>query len=168
LHIPGKKFAIWGIVEDVCVGGCYAQTAMPLAAGSEISIVLFINNDKLWADGMVISSHSDAGIGIKFTHMDRQYRDWLEEFVRCTDPVLAASMPASLDWIKLYQTVLNETDPQKQHAQIKEAERVIKHALRSAVKEEDSDLRRSLSDALHYLKLIQAGQVIQVPVSESV
>jgi len=141
---------------------------MPLAAGSEISIVLFINNDKLWADGMVISSHSDAGIGIKFTHMDRQYRDWLEEFVRCTDPVLAASMPASLDWIKLYQTVLKETDPQKQHAQIKEAERVIKHALRSAVKEEDSDLRRSLSDALHYLKLIQAGQVTQVPASESV
>ena len=54
------------------------------------------------------------------------------------------------------------------HAQIEEAERVIKQALRRAVKEEDSDLRRSLSDALHYLKLIQAGQVIQVPVSESV
>ena len=168
LHIPGKKFAIWGIVEDICVGGCYVQTAMPLEAGSEISIVLFVNNDKLWADGMVISSHSGAGIGIKFTHMDRQYRDWLEEFVRCTDPVLAASMPASLDWVKLYQTVLKETDPQKRHAQIEEAERVIKQALRRAVKEEDSDLRRSLSDALHYLKLIQAGQVTQVPASESV
>src|SRR5438477_1385377 len=28
LHVPGKKFAIWGIVEDMCVGGCYVQTAM--------------------------------------------------------------------------------------------------------------------------------------------
>jgi hypothetical protein len=59
--------------------------------------------------------------------------------------------------VNLYRAVLNETDPQKRLAQIEDAKRVIKQALRSAVKEADSELRRSLSDALQYLKLIRSS-----------
>jgi len=45
------------------------------------------------------------------------------------------SMPANLDWIKLYRAVLKESDLQKRLAEIEEAERVIKQTLRSAVEE---------------------------------
>ena len=62
------------------------------------------------------------------------------------------SMPANLDWIKLYRAVLKESDLQKRLAEIEEAERVMKQALRSAVEEGDSDQRCSISDALHQLK----------------
>ena len=93
LHAQGKKFSIWGEVEDICAGGCYFQTPMPQEPGSELTISLFVNSEKIWADGIVISSHPGAGIGIKFTHMDRQHRNCLEEFIRCSDPVLAASTP---------------------------------------------------------------------------
>ena len=41
----------------------------------------------------------------------------------------------NLDWIKLYRAVLKESDPQKRLAQIEEAERVMKQALRIAVRE---------------------------------
>jgi hypothetical protein len=64
----------------------------------------------------------------------------------------------NLDWIKLYRAVLKESDPQKRLAQIEEAERVMKQALRSAVEEEDSDQRRSISDALHHLDTIRRGE----------
>ena len=61
----------------------------------------------------------------------------------------------NLDWIKLYRAVLKESDPQKRLAQIEEAERVVKQALRSAVEEGDSDQRHSISDALHHLEIIR-------------
>ena len=67
-------------------------------------------------------------------------------------------MPANLEWIKLYRAVLKESDPQKRLAQIEEAERVMKKALRSAVEEGDSDERRSISDALHQLEIIRRGE----------
>ena len=60
-------------------------------------------------------------------------------------------MPASLEWIKLHRAVLKESDPQKRLAQIEEAERVMKQALRSAVEEGDSDQRRSISDTPHQI-----------------
>ena len=63
-------------------------------------------------------------------------------------------MPANLD-CKLYRAVLKESDLQKRLAEIEEAERVMKQALRSAVEEGDSDQRRSISDALHQLEIIR-------------
>jgi len=67
-------------------------------------------------------------------------------------------MPANLDWIKLYRAVLKESDLQKRLAEIEEAERVMKQALRSAVEEGDSDQRSSISDALHQLEIIRRGE----------
>ena len=65
----------------------------------------------------------------------------------------------NLDWIKLYRAVLKESDPQKKRlAQIEEAERVVKQALRSAVEEGDSDQRHSISEALHHLETIRRGE----------
>jgi hypothetical protein len=82
LHKPGQTFTIWGTVEDICSGGCYFHTTVPLQAGSALTICLFVNNHQLWMEGLVISNHPNAGIGIKFTRMDRQCREWLEDFAR--------------------------------------------------------------------------------------
>jgi hypothetical protein len=80
LHTPGQTFAIWGTVEDMCSGGCYLNTTYSLEAGRALTICLFLNNHQLWIEGLVISNHADAGIGIKFTRMDRQCREWLGDF----------------------------------------------------------------------------------------
>ena len=65
----------------------------------------------------------------------------------------------NLDWIKLYRAVLKESDPQKKRlAQIEEAERVMKQALRIAVEEGDSDQRHRISEALHHLETIRRGE----------
>jgi len=67
-------------------------------------------------------------------------------------------MPANLDWIKLYRAVLKESDLQKRLAEIEEAERVMKQALRSAVEEGDSDQRRSYLTPWHQLEIIRRGE----------
>ena len=81
VHSRGQEFAIWGTLQDVCSGGCYVQITMSLETGSELSLCLFVNNYKLWIDGIAIRCHAGTGIGIKFTRMDRQCREWLEELV---------------------------------------------------------------------------------------
>ena len=74
-------------------------------------------------------------------------------------PAHSSYFMGNLDWIKLYRAVLKESDPQKKRlAQIEEAERVVKQALRSAVEEGDSDQRHSISDALHHLQTIRRGE----------
>jgi hypothetical protein len=81
VYSRGREFAIWGTVEDVCSGGCYVRSAMSLDTGSEVSLCLFVNNYKLRIDGIAISCHAGTGIDIKFTGMDRQCREWLEDLV---------------------------------------------------------------------------------------
>jgi PilZ domain len=84
VHARGQEFAVWGTVEDLCSGGCYVNTTMSLETGSELNLCLFVSNYKLWIDGIAISSHEGAGVGIKFTRMDRQCREWLEDSVGST------------------------------------------------------------------------------------
>jgi hypothetical protein len=81
VYSRGREFAIWGTLEDVCSGGCYVRSAMSLDTGSEVSLCLFVNNYKLRIDGIAISCHAGTGIDIKFTGMDRQCREWLEDLV---------------------------------------------------------------------------------------
>lgn len=68
---------------------------------------------------------------------------------------LGDPMTEHLEWIKLYRSALRETDPAKQQARIEEAKRVMKEALRLAVEYEDSDQRRTISEALSHLENIQ-------------
>lgn len=82
LHKPGQTFTIWGTVEDICSGGCYLHTTVSLQAGCAVTICLYVNSYQLWIEGLVISNHPNAGMGIKFTRMDRQGREWLEDFAR--------------------------------------------------------------------------------------
>jgi hypothetical protein len=63
-------------------------------------------------------------------------------------------MTEHLEWIKLYRSALRETDPAKQQALIEEAKRVMKQTLRLAVEYEDSDQRRTISEALSHLENI--------------
>ncbi|PYX09656.1 MAG: hypothetical protein DMG88_05300 [Acidobacteria bacterium] len=64
-------------------------------------------------------------------------------------------MAEHLEWIRLYRSALQETDPAKQQARIEEAKRMMKQALRLAVEYEDSDQRRTISEALSHLENIR-------------
>src|SRR5438094_8734886 len=103
----------------------------------------------------MISSRKDSSSGSDSHVRYRTYR-------RVNHQLFALiKMPADSScfmWIKLYRAVLKESDPQKRLAQIEEAERVMKQALRSAVEEGDSDQRHSISDALHRLETVRRGE----------
>jgi hypothetical protein len=69
-------------LRDLSVGGCYATMAQPLPLGTKVSIALWLDDEtKIWADGIVISSHPGEGMGIKFLDLARKNTDALERFL---------------------------------------------------------------------------------------
>src|SRR5437870_4735262 len=105
----------------------------------------------------MISSRKDSSSGSDSHVRYRTYRRVNHQLLALIK--MPAFMPANLEWIKLYyRAVLKESDPQKRLAQIEEAERVMKQALRIAVEEGDSDQRHSISEALHHLETIRRGE----------
>src|SRR5947207_11658609 len=108
----------------------------------------------------MISSRKDSSSGSDSARsLYRTYRRVNHQlFALIKMPADSSYFMGNLDWIKLYRAVLKESDPQKRLAQIEEAERVMKQALRSAVEEGDSDQRHSISEALHHLETIRLGE----------
>ena len=107
----------------------------------------------------MISSRKDSSSGSDSHVRYRTYRRVNHQlFALIKMPADSSYFMGNLDWIKLYRAVLKESDPQKRLAQIEEAERVMKQALRSAVEEGDSDQRHSISEALHHLETIRRGE----------
>src|SRR5439155_27282892 len=88
----------------------------------------------------MISSRKDSSSGSDSHVRYRTYRQVNHQlFALIKMPADSSYFMGNLDWIKLYRAVLKESDTQKRLAQIEEAERVMKQALRSAVEEGDSD-----------------------------
>src|SRR5947208_4835205 len=89
----------------------------------------------------MISSRKDSSSGSDSHVRYRTYRRVNHQlFALIKMPAHSSYFMGNLDWIKLYyRAVLKESDPQKRLAQIEEAERVMKQALRSAAEEGDTD-----------------------------
>jgi hypothetical protein len=74
-------------LRDLSAGGCYATMAQPLPLGTKVSVALWLDDEtKIWAGGIVISSHPREGMGIKFLDLDRKTTDALDRFVGPSEP----------------------------------------------------------------------------------
>jgi len=88
LRVPGGV-PIWGKLSDISAGGCYVEMMIPLAVSTKLKLTLWVDQTKVFAQGMVISSHAGYGCGIKFTDMTKPDRETLEHFLE----VLKATAP---------------------------------------------------------------------------
>lgn len=51
-------------------GGCYIQMPYPLPLETKVSVALWLDEQhKVWIDGIVVSSHSQTGMGVKFLNV---------------------------------------------------------------------------------------------------
>jgi hypothetical protein len=59
-------------VRDLSLSGCYVAMSFPFPVESKVSIAMWLDDKaKIWTDGIVISSHSGIGMGVKFVDMSR-------------------------------------------------------------------------------------------------
>lgn len=80
---------VWGKLSDISAGGCYVEMMIPLAVSTKLKLTLWVEQTKVFAQGVVISSHAGYGCGIKFTDMTKPDREILERFLE----VLKATAP---------------------------------------------------------------------------
>ncbi|SRR5579872_1000461 len=66
---------------DLSQGGCFIEMPNPLSKGTDIKIALWVKDMKIWAKGRVVTSTPGFGIGIQFTEITDQERDYIKQFL---------------------------------------------------------------------------------------
>src|SRR5947209_18816992 len=67
--------------SDICQAGCYVEMSITLELGSHLAIVLWLGQEKLIAEGVVVTRHPQFGNGIQFNLSD-QDRTNLARYLR--------------------------------------------------------------------------------------
>ncbi|MBZ5597720.1 MAG: PilZ domain-containing protein [Acidobacteriia bacterium] len=84
LRLKGEQISMWVTGLNLSEGGCTVETVVAVPSMSEVKIVMWLDDVKLWAQGVVVTSQYGLGTGIKFTSMSRQDRDQLKEYLART------------------------------------------------------------------------------------
>ncbi len=88
---------VLAFIRDLSLGGCYVTMASPLRLETRVSIGLWLDDQtKIWADGIVISSHPGAGMGIKFLGRNCQNLEAIERYLEHLS--LAETQPSVRLW----------------------------------------------------------------------
>ena len=78
---------ILAFVTNLSVRGCYVRIPYPLPVAASVSVALWIDEQhKIWVDGIVISSHPQVGLGLKFLNVTRRNAEAIE---RCMEMLSA-------------------------------------------------------------------------------
>jgi hypothetical protein len=76
---PGSRMQTG--TADISGRGCYVETMLPLARGTELNISLWIESEKVDTTGIVRSCDGGVGMGIEFTGMDLASQERLQRFL---------------------------------------------------------------------------------------
>jgi hypothetical protein len=71
--------------SDVSLGGCYVEMALTLDVGTELDIVLWLNQQKLSTKGVVVTRHPQFGNGIAFLPLSSGNETILRSFLDAHD-----------------------------------------------------------------------------------
>jgi c-di-GMP-binding flagellar brake protein YcgR len=66
IRTAGSKVPMRMETADLSLGGCYVEMALTLEIGARLDIVLWLNQEKVCAQGVVVTSHPQFGNGIQF------------------------------------------------------------------------------------------------------
>ncbi|MGA9041800.1 MAG: PilZ domain-containing protein [Terriglobales bacterium] len=73
---------IWGKTVDLGLGGCFIEMAIPLRKAEKIKLGIWIEQTKLWAHGVIVTSTPGFGIGIKFTEISDADAERLSKYLK--------------------------------------------------------------------------------------
>ncbi|HZQ68265.1 MAG TPA: PilZ domain-containing protein [Terriglobales bacterium] len=89
LHIKNVKIPMWVTTMNLGEGGCGVQTVVSVPENTEVNAAFWLDENKIWVQGVVVSSLYGLGTGIRFTGLSRAAREQLQEFLK-----LRGSVPA--------------------------------------------------------------------------
>jgi|SRR5208282_3102257 len=72
--------------SDICAAGCYVEMSITLDIGSKLSIVLWLGDEKVIAEGVVITRHPQFGNGIELVGMSSEDQDRLVRYLKSITP----------------------------------------------------------------------------------
>ena len=78
---------VWTSTKDVSEGGCYAYMLDTLPVSTVLDVALWIGEIKIWTEGVVVSSLSGSGVGIKFNGLSPEDRRRLREGIEGSEAI---------------------------------------------------------------------------------
>jgi len=63
---------------DIGGRGCYVETLLPLPTGTKVTIVFWVDSEKIETVGQVRTSDPGVGMGIEFLELDNAVQEWLQ------------------------------------------------------------------------------------------
>ena len=92
---PNGEPPVWSKASDVSEGGCFVEMMIPVKMGTRLKISLWLKDDKVVAEGVVVHSRPAYGVGIQFTEMSQRDAERLREFLRSLVriPIQTATAP---------------------------------------------------------------------------
>jgi PilZ domain-containing protein len=81
LH-PEEGSLIWGKAADLSIGGCFVEMSITLKKDQKLKIGLWIDQVKVWVNGIVTSSTPGFGIGVKFIDMAEKDSERLQQHLK--------------------------------------------------------------------------------------
>jgi len=67
--------------DEISLCGCYIETMFTIEIGTKVELVLFLNQEKVIAEGVVVTKTPQVGNGIDFVEMDADSRLKLREYI---------------------------------------------------------------------------------------
>jgi PilZ domain len=68
--------------SDISGRGCYVETLVPLPLGTKLTVMFWIDSEKITSAGVVRSSDPGVGMGIEFVGLDSATKERLQEFLQ--------------------------------------------------------------------------------------
>ena len=69
VHVEGVAAPIWTKTDEIALGGCYIETMFTLPIGTNLTIILWLDDEKLSTSGRVVTRFPQVGNGIEFADM---------------------------------------------------------------------------------------------------
>jgi hypothetical protein len=90
LRPEGSDTPLWGNLCNSSLGGCFVETAAPLASGTKLEIGLWVATGKLWIKGLVLNgvitrTNPSVGARVKFDGLGASERETLRQFMKYID-----------------------------------------------------------------------------------
>lgn len=83
-EVVGKGVAqkALAFATNISPTGCYISMPHPFPPETRLSVALWLDEQhKVWVDGIVVSSHSQVGMGVKFLSLTRRTIDLIESCI---------------------------------------------------------------------------------------
>lgn len=81
LHPEGVTAPLRTAINEISSGGCYVETMFTFAAGTRLTMTLWLENVKVSTPGKVVTCFPQVGNGIEFTGMSVEDGHRLEQFL---------------------------------------------------------------------------------------